>query len=899
MILLGLLLAGCPGGSEDTGTLPEIRGPDLAHTAPEVLSEGEDLHLEVEATDPDGVVETRAFFRAQGESVWEPLALERDGETWSGTISGTRIQRPALQYYFQARDGSELHTTSTLPEEGRQGPFQVPVVAVGQPLPWQEDFEEGASAISLFDLGWAWHAEAFEGNGWELTSARAHEGSYSVRHRRGAASAPAVDDWLVSPPVDLSGEEKVQVTWHETGDHVHLATHSLWISTGSPDPAEGDFQLVEDLPSPPGHAWGQTHAVDLSAWAGGEAPATLAWRYEGERADAWYLDDVEVRALAPDLHLVDWSFTPVEPGGQTTVTLALENRTTEPAPDLVLTPSVDPALGAFAGPVSAGDLEGEGARSVDLVLDVDAAHPDNAYLPFSVTAASGEETRTWDLQLVVGEHTLAGVTVAPEEPGLVQAWIGVGDPAAPLHEQIAFSEVLEAGSTALEVDLTGLDLGLPPAPGPDRWYLRVVAGVPGAVTAFSIGHDGAVHDSDDLGPWEADLDSLFFLPRPPAPAVTDQVTDPAQVEPGDTVTWTLTLANQGTATTGETTVAVTSEHPEVGVLTPDPVPLGEGGWEADAEGTLEVEVEVLPTQIDSRPVPFLLTFTDEVESFEVTAFLEVPWPVLHVTGLRVDDSDGGDGDGLPEAGETVDLQVDLTNIGGRGTFGALACTLSAPEGAPVDLVEATDALPPASLGQTRTADFTVALTGGAEGEDLGLWVTCTDEETHYEAEVGLVVGERPWLRLAPFDDPEGDAVGGYPFDLRNGRYRFDGTWLHLELTSWTPYDPSTLFLEAWGESPGAPFTYYQVVAQSGVGTLRGYQFGFTRLDDPVVTDIDETTVRISLPVASMGLAVDRLRLGFAAGFCGGAVYYCDHFPDGWGNPYGSGLVLSRWLTLEW
>ena len=74
---------------------------------------------------------------------------------------------------------------------------------------------------------------------------------------------------------------------------------------------------------------------------------------------------------------------------------------------------------------------------------------------------------------------------------------------------------------------------------------------------------------------------------------------------------------------------------------------------------------------------------------------------------------------------------------------------------------------------------------------------------------------------------------------------------------------------------------------------------FTRLSTPTVSYPDDHTIAISADVASMGLAIDLVDIGFAAGFCGGSDYYCDHFPDGWGDPYNYGMVTTLWFPLEW
>src|SRR5690606_5757575 len=132
----------------------------------------------------------------------------------------------------------------------------------------------------------------------------------------------------------------------------------------------------------------------------------------GSFADAWFVDDVRVREMQPDLHLDGVRWTPVSPGGTTTITVDLANRTPIDALDVVVTPGVDPSAGAFdVASVAPGDLAGDGSVSVDLTLTVHPAHPDNARLPFSLTAEAGGETWTWDAGIVVGDASTGHVAL--------------------------------------------------------------------------------------------------------------------------------------------------------------------------------------------------------------------------------------------------------------------------------------------------------------------------------------------------------------------------------------------------------------------------------------------------------------------------------------------------------
>jgi hypothetical protein len=67
--------------------------------------------------------------------------------------------------------------------------------------------------------------------------------------------------------------------------------HSVWASAGSPDPKDGDFVELAQVMTGTESAWEQV-SVGLGAFAG--QPYYLAFRYQGNNADEWYIDDVQV-----------------------------------------------------------------------------------------------------------------------------------------------------------------------------------------------------------------------------------------------------------------------------------------------------------------------------------------------------------------------------------------------------------------------------------------------------------------------------------------------------------------------------------------------------------------------------------------------------------------------------
>lgn len=914
-LLLAPLLVGCPpSGPDDTGhdTGPVYTGPLLAHTVPANVTEASELELVVTALDDDGVAEVKGFYRHIGDPVWESRVLELVGDdTYQMNLSGAPLAAPGVEYYFRAEDDAEFTSVSYLPEDGQQGPFQIPTQVTGNPLPWTEDFEGAGAGAAVNQLGWDETSEAFAGYPWELTNARFWSGARAVRHRRGISGVGAMVDWLVSPPLDFSGQADVQVTWYEWGNYTSFASHELFLSTGSPDPADGDFVSVAALAAPLEDRWGRSAAVDLTAWAG-EPLVYLAWQYEGGFADDWYLDDVAVGPLTPDLTLTDVQIDDggdLHPGDTVPVTFTVVNRTTKSAVDLTFAPAASTdaplVLTSPSGPVT---LEGLGTQVVQGQLSIDAGYPDNTWVPYGLTATSGTEFWSWDLEAIVGELSKAHIELQTSELGLLQVWLGVGDPADPEIELAAFSEVAAAGTKTYEVDLSSQAALLPPGPADRRWYLRVLSEKSGTLTSFRIDHDGSDYVSEDLGAFVADVDQIYYLPRPAVPVVLSSTSVPDPVSPGVSgVQWTVELKNTGKATTGATTLAMTSVDPDVTVVDIQPSTLGDAtGWAEDATQTVVFTLDVAGTQIDSRSLPFVITVTDELESFTTTRSLEVPWPVLNASAVRVDD--GNSGNGRLDPGETAVLEVDITNGGDKATFGPVNCNAAIGGGsATATLLDSTHFGQRVDPLLTIEARYEIQVTSGSAGDELILDITCTDASQSYHFPVTLALGEPPWIPLSAIHDAPDDALGDNSFDLINGRYRSDGTTLEIILVSSTVYDFETLFLEAWlGNSPGSEGGFYQLVAQSGNGSLRtcdiylnGRCYGFVPLEDPVITALSPTEVHIAINLGDMGLVATKIDAGFASGFCGGTDYYCDHFPDAWGDPYVNGLRTSRWLTMRW
>ena len=673
-ILLLLACSGTGKSVDDTGVA--LSGPTLTHTPPTSVVEGTPTTLEVTATDPDGVAAVVMFHRVEGETAWLQSVMEQgEGDTWSVELEADSVDYPAVEYYFKGTDFGDPQASTYLPEESTDAPFTFPVTVIGQPLPYLMDFEDEDDG-TLSDLGWGNSSLGFVGYGWAASDAQANSPTRSAFHSRGYTGIPALEDWLISPALDLSAVPSAQVTWYEYGSSVENADHGLYISVGSRDPADGDYVAVEAaLPAPTEDTWGRSAIYDLTGYAG-EPAVYLAWRFVGEDSDDWYIDDIAVTELGADLTIsTSASPSPIHPGETGTFTVSVAKAATVDSDDLSVSVSFpDGGASVAESSVSAGVVAAGSSGTADFTLAIDAATPDNSYVPVDVTVTDGTSTWTASDELLVGYTSSVTAGWTPSEAGQVEIVLGVGDPDAPSWTTTLYDGSVDA-ALALETDITEAYAYLPPAAGDLRWWLSIDGDVDGTVDDFTISAGGETYTATVLPRTVADTPETVWLPEPPSyRVVATTSTDP--LTPGaSSVLLSLQVINTGNDTSGAVTVTVSSSDPDVTVSEGGPWAMTsdvfEGGDEADIVSAFMFDIA--STHTDSSDVTIDVTFDDGVDVDVETISLPVPWPALEITELDIDD-DGRDG--VLDPDESASLTFTLTNVGDLSTDGALTGTLS-------------------------------------------------------------------------------------------------------------------------------------------------------------------------------------------------------------------------------
>jgi uncharacterized repeat protein (TIGR01451 family) len=147
--------------------------------------------------------------------------------------------------------------------------------------------------------GWSVHKLAGTGTTtWIRDTAQSLSPPASARRIYGGSADGNQDDWLVTPAIAL---ESAVLSYFDRGQWMGDYGYSgVWISTGSCDPADNDFvELLEtaDIPI----TWRATPVVvDLGAYSG--ESACLAFRYSGDFAHTWWIDDVVVESVVPSTY---------------------------------------------------------------------------------------------------------------------------------------------------------------------------------------------------------------------------------------------------------------------------------------------------------------------------------------------------------------------------------------------------------------------------------------------------------------------------------------------------------------------------------------------------------------------------------------------------------------------
>lgn len=152
--------------------------------------------------------------------------------------------------------------------------------------PIEEDFESGTFPPD----GWAVYDVDGLGMIWESNAIQNHTPGGSLSAYHGFASG-AHDGWMVTAAINMPANPPIVLAfWNYTVDPSYYGKNSVAVSTGSGDPADGDF--VEIWTTETATAQWQQVVLNLEEYAG--QTVYIAFRYEGDYAHGWAVDDVYI-----------------------------------------------------------------------------------------------------------------------------------------------------------------------------------------------------------------------------------------------------------------------------------------------------------------------------------------------------------------------------------------------------------------------------------------------------------------------------------------------------------------------------------------------------------------------------------------------------------------------------
>jgi len=932
-LTLTLWATACTATDDDDSTPPPCENDGVPELIVQGIDDGQPVGFAapvlVQTSDGDGVRSVTVWYRTVGvgEFVSSFLSNAETGQDdiYAGEIPPSVVQDPGVEWYVVVADAAEGCSEEVrFPEDAPDTTLTFTTLLDLQPLPYLTDFETGdpdCGDNGVDQVGWTNVIGAFpqEIHSWQLEGVGPLSGDCSATHSEGIPGGlwecPPPDgtgtinrqNWLISPPIDLRDKSRISARWFER----HLVSgicaeaHALYISTGSPNPDGGDYELVADVPIG-GSAWGPSDWYDLSAWAGSEA-AYLALYYEGGAAGRWQIDDFYVGEPLADLVLeaagpLGDDVAPGSEGVELSVTIRNDSSefTSDELTATLVTADEDLTIVTGTATLAALGPAQSGPVSPAFVFDVEASHPDNAWLDFAVQLDDGAgHAWTVPVRLLMGEPSTVVVDYTVTGLAQLQLELGHGFPVAP-NFAIAESTMTLAGAP-WTFDATEEAAVLPPGPGVRRWFLRATNNSPStgfvdAVT-FTVGGVEYTAAIDALTPLEVTPGAsvIVRVPEPPALVVESYTTAPDPVGPGDSVALQdLVLRNDGNDTAGPVQCVLDSGDPDASGFDGTPVAFGPDVLVRDASATAEADFsfDVAAAHNDDSSLPLTLLCIDGADTLPVEFDLPVPYahPVFESFTIT-DDCAACDEDGLLDGGEQVDVRLVARNDGSLPTDGPLTATLTVGQGSTasftiannVTLTFGVDALEAGASLQSDNV-FEVSMDPGALlGDSIVLdvqWAAGSDTwtETILLEAVGL-----PWLPCPEAADPMGDAVGGSDIDIAGCDYRSDRTLLQVRVNSYTPFVGSSAFIDFFFfEVP----QMYSLESVSGSANLEedcifGDDVPAEQITVPLQVDVGVGTTYSAtarLAIADLSFLANNTQVAFGAGSCPGP-FFCDVYPD--------------------
>ncbi|MDR2057402.1 MAG: choice-of-anchor J domain-containing protein [Dysgonamonadaceae bacterium] len=158
-------------------------------------------------------------------------------------------------------------------------------------FPYIEDAEDDLKLFCWTDF---YYDEDGSQTGWAATNSVYHTGGRSVYHAYGPWGIRQ-DGWLVSPEIQIpAGSYCLLSFWSYNTNAASYGKNSVLIAADKENPDVDDYEEIWSPESVLGSTWTETK-ISLYRYAG--KTIRIAFRYQGEYAHQWHLDDLKVERL--------------------------------------------------------------------------------------------------------------------------------------------------------------------------------------------------------------------------------------------------------------------------------------------------------------------------------------------------------------------------------------------------------------------------------------------------------------------------------------------------------------------------------------------------------------------------------------------------------------------------
>ncbi|WP_422487052.1 choice-of-anchor J domain-containing protein [Gudongella sp. DL1XJH-153] len=205
------------------------------------------------------------------QQIGDTLTTDSTGEVSIDLVEGTYWYSASIVGYYDSVGSFIVSSSDSLIE------FTMNLTT--EPI-FYEDFE--GTFITIPDN---WTNLVLSGTGWIKGSESNESFVYHIY------SLDYHDAWLITPKIDLPNVDEINLSFRQSGSYSSwYEYHGIWISTTDTD--RDSFVEILELGSAPNYSW-EEKTIDISSYKG--ESVYIAFVYQGEYADRWNIDDVEIK----------------------------------------------------------------------------------------------------------------------------------------------------------------------------------------------------------------------------------------------------------------------------------------------------------------------------------------------------------------------------------------------------------------------------------------------------------------------------------------------------------------------------------------------------------------------------------------------------------------------------